>query len=96
MSSAPTAPPLRRRIVDLPQRALEIAAYDDVDSLLAAVEHEDQLPFWATVWPAAEALARYFALAAVRADDAATDAHTPAGMNAPIGATSRLCRRSTG
>lgn len=45
--------------VPLPGRTLEILSVADIEALLEEVEHEDDLPFWASLWPAARGLAAF-------------------------------------
>ncbi|NLK08605.1 MAG: methyltransferase domain-containing protein [Firmicutes bacterium] len=45
--------------IDLPGRRFKILSVSDIEILLDRVEDEDQLPFWAQLWPSAQGLARY-------------------------------------
>jgi predicted nicotinamide N-methyase len=43
----------------LPGLNLDIAIVDDVEALVTDPEDDDQIPYWAELWPAAHGLARY-------------------------------------
>jgi predicted nicotinamide N-methyase len=45
--------------VDMPGRQLHISSISGVDRLVEQAENEDQLPFWADLWPSAVGLASY-------------------------------------
>lgn len=40
-------------------RSLSICAYASLDALLDQAEHEDEIPFWAELWPSSVALASW-------------------------------------
>ena len=44
---------LKYNYVPLPGRTLQILSVADIEALLEEVDHEDDLPFWASLWPAA-------------------------------------------
>lgn len=46
--------------VMLPGRSFNIQVVEDVDYLLDLVKTDDDVPFWAVLWPAAIAMAEYF------------------------------------
>ena len=50
---------LKYNHVPLPGRTLKILSVADIEALLEEVEHEDDLPFWASLWPAARGLATF-------------------------------------
>ena len=50
---------LKHNSVPLPGRIIEILSVADIEALLKEVEHEDLLPFWASLWPAARGLATF-------------------------------------
>lgn len=46
-------------LVDMPSRTLSISSICGVDRLVEQAQNEDELPFWADLWPAAVGLAAY-------------------------------------
>lgn len=56
--SAPVHDLIEHRI-PLPGRELRIRAYASLDVLLASARDEDDLPFWAELWPSSRALAAW-------------------------------------
>lgn len=50
---------LKYNYVPLPGRTLQILSVADIEALLEEVDHEDDLPFWASLWPAARGLAGF-------------------------------------
>lgn len=50
---------LKYNSVPLPGRTLQILSVADIEALLEEVDHEDDLPFWASLWPAARGLATF-------------------------------------
>lgn len=50
---------LKCNYVPLPNRTLKILSVTDIEALLEEVDHEDDLPFWASLWPAARGLAAF-------------------------------------
>ncbi|NMB44833.1 MAG: methyltransferase domain-containing protein [Firmicutes bacterium] len=45
--------------IELPGHSLQIISVADIEILLEEVNHEDDLPFWASLWPAARGLAAF-------------------------------------
>ncbi len=45
--------------VDTGDRVFKLKAVKDIDSLLNLVENDDDVPFWAVLWPAAKGMARF-------------------------------------
>ena len=50
---------LRYNHVPLGEHTLKILSVADIEALLEEVDHEDDLPFWASLWPAARGLALF-------------------------------------
>jgi predicted nicotinamide N-methyase len=51
--------PLQDQRVELPDRILTLLAAEKADDLITGATDPDDLPFWAEIWPAGKALARY-------------------------------------
>ncbi len=50
---------IRQHNIDLIHHTLVINSVRSIDELLDGVEHEDDIPFWAELWPSALGLASY-------------------------------------
>lgn len=46
--------------VKLEGRTFKMKVIDDIDYLLGLVKSDDDVPFWAVLWPAAEGMSEYF------------------------------------